>query len=254
MREHPETKAKALANEPIQRLLDSGKTFHAKHNKLPSPSKRDGDYVELLPYTPKPPSQGPRRGGLTPQQKWQRYANLLLRSKAAARRYYEKYSEDINSIRLTPNEVYPNAPVEKIEVPDPAAVYRHALEMWHALCRRRRDIKQEGDKILAKRGGFKRFMQYCEQHPDVYEVEDGKLMGIRPVPDQPVEPEGTRTPPPTNEQAGKDSIRKAQSLSAIDKRMAAERQKISKDDKPRPVMRHHVDANPWLYAKHARNK
>ena len=248
MREEPKIKAKtkALANEPVQQALDSGKTF----DSISSPSERDSKYAELAPITPKRPKQGGRRGKLTAQQKWQRWASMLSRP-AAARAYYAKHHKDIDSIRLHPNEVWANTPVEKEEVSDPLEIYEHAMRVWRAACRRRRELIAHGSALMAKRGGFKRFMEHCEKHPDIYELADGKLAAVRPAPKQPEEPEEARVAPPKLDgRTGfrKQASKKTKALTNIQRRMAEEKRKAeaAKEEKPRPVMRHHVDANPLL--------
>tara|TARA_A100001391_G_scaffold202890_1_gene193666 strand:+ start:247 stop:990 length:744 start_codon:yes stop_codon:yes gene_type:complete len=245
VREEPKQKKKALANEPVQQALDSGKTF----DSISSPSERDSKYAELAPITPKRPKQGGKRGKLTAQQKWQRWASMLSRP-AAARAYYAKHGKEIERIRLHPNEVWANTPVEKEEVPDPFEIYEHAMRVWRAACRRRRKLIAHGSALMAKRGGFKRFMEHCEKHPDIYELADGKLSSVRPAPKQPEEPEEERvTPPKLDGRTGirLQSSKKTKALTAIDKRMAEERKKISKPKEEEPqVLRHHMGANPWL--------
>jgi len=94
-------------------------------------------------------------------------------------------------------------------------------------------------------------MEHCEKHPDIYELADGKLSSVRPAPKQPVEPEKERvTPPKLDGRTGfrLQSSKKTKALTAIDKRMAEEQRKAraAKEEKPRPVMRHHTESNPWL--------
>ena len=103
---------------------------------------------------------------------------------------------------------------------------------------------------VSQRSGDRYFKRHAD---DIRRILHASRPELRP--NTPVEKCRT-TSPRRDGRTGfrKEASKKTNALTAIDKRMAAERQKISKDDKPRPVMRHHVDANPWLYAKHARNK
>jgi hypothetical protein len=250
-------KAKARLNEPVQRALDSRKTF----DSLPSPAKRveTAGLVGVDPSAPAlitgdiklvdgRPIQGGRRGKLTAQQKWQRWANLLSSSPAAAKTYYRKHSKDIRSIETKPNEVYTNTPVEHVEVPDPMAQYGHAMRVWQHKCHRRRAIILQASVLLKKRNGVKRFTEYCKQHPDVYEMKDGKPLGVRTKPAQPVEPEEARTAPKLDGRTGirKEATAKARAITTIQKKMAEERRKAkakaAKAAKPAPVMRHPLPA------------
>jgi len=255
----PSGRRKARVNEPVQRVLDSHETF----DSLSSPAKRveTAGLVGVNPSAPAlitgdiklvdgRPIQGGRRGKLTAQQKWQRWANLLSSNPAAAKTYYRKHGKDIQSIKLAPNEVYGNAPVEHVEVPDPMAQYGHDMKMWRQKCHRRRAIILQGSVLLKKRNGVKRFTEYCKQHPDVYEMKDGAPLGMRAKPAQPVEPEEVRTTTPKLD--GRTGIRKqdtakSKAITAIQKEMAEEQRKArAAKVKPAPVMRHHTEPNPWL--------
>tara|TARA_Y100000114_G_scaffold154767_1_gene177451 strand:+ start:329 stop:1111 length:783 start_codon:yes stop_codon:yes gene_type:complete len=242
-----------------QHLLDTGHPVKAtkalERLALRSPSYRDGQHAELCPTKVKIPATTARRGQVTAQQKFERWLHHLTVSQRSGDRYFKRHADDIRRIlHASRPELRPNTPVEKNDTPDPWERYEAQLMVWRGVCQRRYEIVDRLVKMCQRGATLERMLAYAAKHPDIF--PEGRLTA-RPAPPQPVEPEECRTTSPRRDgRTGfrKEASKKTNTLTAIDKRMAAERQKISKDDKPRPVMRHHVDANPWLYAKHARNK
>ena len=253
----PSGRRKARVNEPVQRALDCRKTF----NSLPSPAKRV-ETARLVGVNPNAPTlitgdiklvdgrpiQGGRRGGLTAQQKYERWMARLAANPAKAKAYYLRHREAIDSVRVAkPNEVFENTPVERGEVPDPMAVYDHTMKVWYESCRRHRKLMLKATGMMkGKRFSVKRLREFCAKHPDVF---DG--LSPRATPVQPEMPEVERvTAPKLDGRTGirKEAAAKARALTSIDKRMAEEQRKTraAKVETPAPVMRHHDAPNPWL--------
>lgn len=238
------------ALDHAQRLLDAGHPVKAtkamRRLALRSPAARDSDHAQLCPTTVKRLTPK-RRPGKSPQQIRDHYYWLVYKGKSnQAAAYFDKHTEDImRGLLSTPVEVYEHTsprPTYKPDRDDFIASYHYEMRKWKHEMQRRYTIKQYA-KQLEDDGSYlaKTMLKtHIKKNQSVFDTPD---------PEEPVQPPALHdhTPPPI-------SCDKTNALTAIDKRMAAERQKISKDDKPRPVMRHHVDANPWLYAKHARNK
>ncbi len=231
------------ALDHAQRLLDTGHPTKATKSlrrlSLRSPS------LEPIGSPPKRSALG--RGSKTPLQKHSRWLSLLNQERFKyAARYFALHCDDINRVlSALPNEVHEHTsprPSYKPDRDDFIASYHYEMRKWKHEMQRRYVIKQYAKKLEDE--GSPVSMLMLKTH-----IEKNKSVFDTPDPEEPVEPPALKefVPPPI-------SCDKTNALAAIDKRMAAERQKISKDDKPRPVMRHHVDANPWLYAKHARNK
>tara|TARA_R110002020_G_C16167819_1_gene763860 strand:+ start:155 stop:844 length:690 start_codon:yes stop_codon:yes gene_type:complete len=205
---------------------------------------------------PARPSVG-RRGKHTPMQKYEQLCKLLEQGKVQRwTSYLNKHHEVLMPI-LTAKQVkpYPNTPVEKVEAADPHAKYECAMRAWRERCSHLYRIRKEANRLAQQHASHSRskwaaYARFAKKHMLDLIAED---------PIQPVEPDDARTTAaPLDGRTGirKEVAAKTKALTSIDKRMAEEQRKAraAKQEEPRPVMRHHTESNPWLHAKHARNK
>ena len=234
-----------------QQLLDAGHVSKAEKVlrplSMPSPSARDSEHAEVggagvskmkrvKRLTKK------RRPGKSPQQVRQHYALLLYRGKLKqAAAYFHAHTDDImRGLLAKPVEVYENTaplPDHKPDLADLAAQYEKLLADYKAESLRRWKVKEKAKTLMGDK-----LVRFVQQNKSVFTT---------PEPVRPIKPAALlSTTPKLDGRTGfrLQSSKKTKALTAIDKRMAEERKKISKPkEKEEPqVLRHHMGANPWL--------
>ena len=219
---------------------------------------RNEEHAILKATKPKRPPTG-RRGKHTPMQKYEQLCKLLEQGKVQRwTSYLKKHHEVLMPILIANQvEVYPNTPVETVEVANPHAKYAYEMRVWRERCSHLYRIRKEANKLAQQHASHSRskwaaYARFAKKHMLDLMAED---------PIQPVEPEIPEEDRAATKLDGRTGIRKqvadkSRAITSIDKRMAEERRKAraAKKEEPRPVMRHHTESNPWLHAKHARNK
>ena len=203
---------------------------------------RNEEHALLAATTPARPATG-RRGKHTPQQKYEQLCKLMDQGKVQRwTSYLNKHRADLLPIlNAAQVEVYPNTPADKAEALDPRLKYEAEMEAWRERCTHLHRVRKKSDKLLAA-GRWTEFGRYAKKH-----LRD--LLAEDPV--QPVEPEEARIPPPPDKALGMETLAKSKSITAIQKEMAEEQRKArAAKVEPAPD----PSTNPWLHAKHARNK
>lgn len=250
----PETVSRDRLRQTVdeaQHLLEAGHPDKAeevmRRLSMPSPSARDSEHAEVggagvgkmkrvKRLTQK------RRPGKSPQQVRQRYALLLYRGKLKqAAAYFHAHTDDIMAGLLAkPVEVYENTaplPDHKPDLADLAAHYEKLLADYKAESLRRWKVKEK-----AKTLGGDKLVQFVQQNKSVFTTPDP----VRPIKPAALLP----TTPKLDGRTGfrKQVSKKTKALTNIQKRMAEEKRKAeaAKEEKPRPVMKHHTTPNPWL--------